>query len=306
LSSPSVLGLTIVSNDTDIPLVSIGMPVFNGAHYLSIALNSILKQTYSNFELIISDNASTDKTEEICLQYASKDPRIKYYRQPQNIGPVKNFLFVLEQANSKYFMWAAADDKKSSNFLEKNVEFLDSNPGYVASTSPTYFYGGSFNEVAMGDGTLDNDCSGQRIKNFYNGWHANARFYSLIRRSELIQFPFKQRGYLGSDWTWVIYLAKKGKLKRLSAGSVELGSSGESNSCNIFKNSRNGITGWFMPFYDLSRDTLFLLKGESLGVYCSVCFSLLRLNLSAIKLQSIYFLVETKFYKNYKRLKSNF
>ena len=303
MSPPSVLDSLSVSNDTGIPLVSIGMPVYNGAHYLSSALDSILKQTYSNFELIISDNASTDKTEEICREYAVNDRRVKYLRQPQNIGPVKNFVFVLEQAKYKYFMWAAADDRKSYDFLEKNLEFLELNPEYVASTSPTHFKGGIFDEVVMGDKSLDDDSSGQRIKNFYNGWHSNARFYSLIRRAELIQFPFKARGYLGSDWSWVIFLAKRGKLKRLNAGFVELGSGGESNSHGIFKDSRNGITGWFIPFYDLASDTLFLLKGESLGIYCSVCSSLVRLNFTAIKLQSLYFLLETNLYKYYKQLK---
>jgi glycosyltransferase involved in cell wall biosynthesis len=298
LESPSV------SSDIGIPSISIGMPVYNGEHFLSGALDSILKQTYHNFQLIISDNASTDKTEEICRKYAANDQRVKYFRQPHNIGAVENFVFVLEQAKSKYFMWAAADDKKSYDFLEKNLEFLNSNPDYVASTSPTHFHGGNFDELTMGDGTLDDDCSGKRIKNFYNGWHANARFYSLIRRAELIQFPFKARGYLGSDWTWVIYLAKQGKLKRLDTGSVELGIGGESNSRGIFKNSRNGITSWFIPFYDLSRDTLFLLRGESLRIYCSVCLSLVRLNFTAIKLQALYFLLDTNFYKYYKQLKS--
>jgi glycosyltransferase involved in cell wall biosynthesis len=280
------------------------MPVYNGAHYISSALDSILKQTYSNFELIISDNASTDNTEEICREYAVNDQRVKYLRQPQNIGPVKNFVFVLEQAKYKYFMWAAVDDKKSYDFLEKNLEFLESKIEYVASICPTHFIGGEFNEVAMGDKSLDDNSSGQRIKNFYNGWHANARFYSLIRREKLIQFPFKDKSYLGSDWTWVIYLAKQGKLKRLNEGFMELGVSGESNSHDFFKNSRNRITDWFIPFNDLSKNTLFFLKGESIGVYISVIFSLMSLNLTAIKLRIMYFVTATNIYKYYNRYKN--
>ena len=155
-------------SDASIPLVSIGMPVYNGADYLSSALDSILKQSYGNFDLIISDNASTDKTEEICRKYAANDPRVQYFRQPINIGAVKNFLVVLEMAKSKYFMWAAADDKKSNDFLEKNLEFLELNPEYVASTSPTHFIGGSYDEVAMGDKSLDHDFFGERIIFFYN------------------------------------------------------------------------------------------------------------------------------------------
>lgn len=304
MNSSLALESIFSSNNAGVPAVSIGMPIYNGAQYLSDALDLILKQTYSNFELIISDNASTDKTEDICRKFTVRDSRIKYFRQPKNLGAVKNFVFVLEQSKFKYFMWAAADDKKSLNFLEKNLEFLESNLEYVASTCPTHFNGGIFNEVAMGDKSLDNESSGERIRNFYNGWHANARFYSLIRRAELINFPFKDRSYLGSDWAWVIYLAKQGKLKRLNEGFVELGSGGDSNSHDIFKKNRNRIACWLMPFYDLSKNTLFFLKGESLGVYCSVCFSLVCLNLRAIKLKSLYFLLGTKIYKYYRRYKS--
>lgn len=98
-------------------LISVGMPVYNGDAFLKDALNSLLAQTYSNLEIIISDNCSTDKTRQICLEYEAKDSRIRYVRQAQNIGATANFNYVLRQARGEYFMWAAHDDRWSPNYV---------------------------------------------------------------------------------------------------------------------------------------------------------------------------------------------
>ena len=92
------------------PTVSIGMPVYNGVPFLNEALDSILAQTYRDFELVISDNASTDETESICRAYAASDPRIRYYRQQENLGAMPNFNRVCELSRGQYFKWAACDD----------------------------------------------------------------------------------------------------------------------------------------------------------------------------------------------------
>jgi glycosyltransferase involved in cell wall biosynthesis len=98
--------------------ITIGMPVFNGEKYINEAIESLLSQTFVDFELVISDNCSTDKTAKICNEYVLKDKRIRYFRQNQNIGALKNFEFVLKYASGEYFMWAACDDKWSKNWLE--------------------------------------------------------------------------------------------------------------------------------------------------------------------------------------------
>jgi glycosyltransferase involved in cell wall biosynthesis len=100
------------------PKVSIGMPVFNGQPYITNAINSLLAQTYKNFELIISDNASTDSTEEICRAYAENDTRISYTRKKNNVGAFSNFQTVLASSTGEYFMWAAADDVWDPTWLE--------------------------------------------------------------------------------------------------------------------------------------------------------------------------------------------
>lgn len=101
-----------------LPKVSIGLPVFNGESFLHESLNSLLGQTCEDFEIIVSDNASTDSTANIIAEYKALDSRIRYVRQPQNIGASENFLFVLSQARAELFMWASHDDIWEENWLE--------------------------------------------------------------------------------------------------------------------------------------------------------------------------------------------
>lgn len=110
------------------PRVSIGLPVFNGENYLQSAVDSILAQTFADFELIISDNASSDRTEPICREYVDRDSRIIYVRQSQNLGAAPNYNFVFQQSRSQYFKWAAHDDVLHPEFLENAVEVLDTRP----------------------------------------------------------------------------------------------------------------------------------------------------------------------------------
>lgn len=111
--------------DTNNPLVSIGVPVFNGEKDISRALDSLLGQDYSNLEIIISDNASEDATPEICAAYAQKDRRIKYYHSEKNLGSVWNFNRVFELSYGKYFMWAAHDDQRKPSFVSECVRKME-------------------------------------------------------------------------------------------------------------------------------------------------------------------------------------
>jgi len=115
------------------PRVSIGVPVFNGEAYLARALDSLLDQTWSDMEIIISDNASSDSTKEICREYASHDPRIRYMRNTVNVGAAKNFNQLVAVAAGEYFKWAAHDDLCGREFLQRCVEVLDRDPSVVLS-----------------------------------------------------------------------------------------------------------------------------------------------------------------------------
>jgi glycosyltransferase involved in cell wall biosynthesis len=119
------------------PSLSIGMPVFNGEKYIEKALDSILKQNYTDFELVISDNASTDHTQQICRAYANMDSRIRYYRNNRNFGAPRNFNRVFELSHGKYFKWAAYDDLLAPEYLEKCIGQLEMDPSIVVCHSKT-------------------------------------------------------------------------------------------------------------------------------------------------------------------------
>ena len=120
------------------PFVTIGMPVYNGGEALRHALDSLLAQTHTNFELIISDNASTDATTQtLTEEYARRDSRIRLIRQPMTQTATENFQFVLEQARGEYFLWAAHDDQWSSNYLEVLAAQLERAPDAILATPRT-------------------------------------------------------------------------------------------------------------------------------------------------------------------------
>ena len=152
-----------------IPRISIGLPVYNGDNFIEQTLDSILSQTYKDFELIISDNASTDKTEKICNLYAEKDKRIRYSRNKENIGGAKNYNKVFALSKGEYFKWAAHDDIISPTFLERCVEALDRDPSIVLCYSKMQY--------------IDKD--GQFLKNYwhrpnYGSLHPFKRFHDFV------------------------------------------------------------------------------------------------------------------------------
>lgn len=113
------------------PELSIGLPVFNGENFLEDALDSILKQDFGDFELIISDNASTDRTDSICRAYAEKDSRIRYFRNHENIGAAGNWNRVFEMSSGKFFKWIAHDDLHEPEFVSQCLEVLKREPSVV-------------------------------------------------------------------------------------------------------------------------------------------------------------------------------
>jgi glycosyltransferase involved in cell wall biosynthesis len=119
------------------PRLSIGLPVYNGEDYLANALDDLLDQSYEGFELIISDNASTDGTAELCRSYAKQDSRIRYIRQPHNIGSAPNHNFVFAQSRGELFKWAAADDLYAQELLQRCVDALDEDRDVVLAHSWT-------------------------------------------------------------------------------------------------------------------------------------------------------------------------
>lgn len=131
-----------------IPRLSIGLPVYNGEVFLAESLDALLGQSFEDFELIISDNASTDATEDICRQYAASDPRICYVRQPRNLGCSWNHNFVVGQARGDLFKWASHDDLYARDLLRRCVDALDEHPDVVLAHSWTALVDGATSDVA--------------------------------------------------------------------------------------------------------------------------------------------------------------
>lgn len=182
------------------PQVSIGLPVYNAGNYLKEALDSILAQTFTDFELIISDNASTDATEKICRDYASQDKRIRYIRNEKNLGGAANFNRVFELASGRYFKWVAHDDRIDREFLWKCVKVLDEDPAVGLCISKA----NRINEYGVIEGTYDFDI---KIDSFlpherFHGLicirHNCIAVYGLMRAGILRKTPLI-KAYAGSD-----------------------------------------------------------------------------------------------------------
>jgi glycosyltransferase involved in cell wall biosynthesis len=214
---------------SDKPLVSIGVPVRNGARFLGQTLDSLLGQTYRDFELIISDNASTDETEAICRDFASQDGRIRYYRVTQDLGLAYNYNFLFKQARGEYFKWAAADDLCEPEYVARCLDVLESDRATVLAYTKTRFIDETQNPVTIHDPGFDLHSSeaSERLRYvIYAGNWVNA-IYGVIRSAALTKTQLLPP-YPGGDYTLLGDLAVAGKfvevpqalfLRRLHAGA---------------------------------------------------------------------------------------
>jgi glycosyltransferase involved in cell wall biosynthesis len=123
--------MTTSGTSVKAPKVSVGLPVYNGERFVSEAIEAVLKQSFGDLELIISDNASSDRTEQICRDYAASDKRVRYYRNSVNVGVNPNYRRVFSLSTAEYFKWVTHDDLQTLDFLEKSVPIMDKDPGIV-------------------------------------------------------------------------------------------------------------------------------------------------------------------------------
>ena len=195
--------------------VSIGMPVFNGEKYLRESIESILDQTYQNFELIISDNASTDRTQEICLEYARKDNRISYYRNDKNLGGPRNYNRVFELSSAEYFKWAAYDDVLAPDFLRKCVNVLDRDPSIVGCHCKTGRidqngnFLGYYNQGLLK--RIDSPKPHERFRDLIGLYYTTTPFHGLYRTSLFAQSQL-HGSYVGADRNLVAELSLMGRI----------------------------------------------------------------------------------------------
>lgn len=212
------------------PLVSIGMPVFNGERTLCPALDSLLGQTFADFELIISDNASTDRTEEICRARAARDARVRYLRQERNIGSHGNFRFVLQQALGQDFMWAAVDDLWAPTFVEENLHILATEPDVVASMSKVRLLPARRDLPADAGGTYPlMGAPEQNVRRYLRNPQFNSRMYALFR-TKAIRESMVPELCLGFDWLVIVRTLRFGKHYEVNKRLFTRNTKGESSS----------------------------------------------------------------------------
>jgi glycosyltransferase involved in cell wall biosynthesis len=236
------------------PRVTLGMPVYNGERFLEETLRALLAQTYTDFEIIISDNASTDATAAVCKRYVAADRRIKYFRETENRGAAWNYNRVVELASGEYFKWAAHDDLITPDYLAKCVAVLDGDPSVVLCCTDDQDIDQHGNEV---DARRQSHISGAERG---SAPKSSVRFRRLIRddydceqvfgliRLDVLRKTKLILPYTDSDRTLLGELGLYGRLyeipERLFLHRQHSGSSGRANPINEGWHAR---AGWFDP-----------------------------------------------------------
>jgi glycosyltransferase involved in cell wall biosynthesis len=194
------------------PLLSIGLFVYNGESFIRKALDSLLGQTFRDFELIISDNASTDRTPEICLEYAAQDPRIRFYQASKNMGAGWNVRRVYFLARGKYFKWAACDDVCGPTFLETCMAALERDPEVVVAHTKTQVVDeqGKFLEDYEWPLATNSPNALTRFRDLLLNDHMCYQIFGVMRMDALKKLP-PQGSYVNSDGVLLAQLGLLGK-----------------------------------------------------------------------------------------------
>ncbi len=194
-----------------------GMPVYNGERYLEDSIVSNLAQTFDDFGLIIADNASTDRTGEICQDYASRDPRIIYIRNPENVGAARNYSKCFEPSNCEYFRWSNGDDLIDPTLISECVEVLDKHEDVVLAYGKTRLIDGEgqLMENYNDNLHLDQDNPADRFIDCRQRIGLSHVLYGLMRRDLLAQTALFGN-FVASDINLIIELALYGKFHELT------------------------------------------------------------------------------------------
>lgn len=263
------------------PLVSIGLPVYNGERSIGGAIGALLGQSFGDFELVVSDNASTDGTETICRALAAQDPRVRYIRQSYNLGATGNFRFVLDQARGRYYTWAAADDLRTPDFLADNVAFLEEHPEYVASTCPNCFEGDEGETDRIVRFALAGNLEERYLTFLRHCWQSHGIFYSLMRTDVIRQCEIPGQSFTAADWAIDFFLASRGCINRTREGLTVFGRDGVSSRAGAWRAFRNQPLELLLPLYRFTHYALRLMKPLPLRAWWAVFVALIRLNFKA-------------------------
>jgi hypothetical protein len=201
----------MTSRAPKIPRVSIGVAVYNGGRFVAETLDSLLAQTYRDFELIICDNCSTDRTEEICRSYVDRDPRVRYHRNAENIGAPRNFNLAFTLSRGEYFKWSGADDLCARDMLERCIAILDQRSNVVLAYPKTRLIDENGATLGDYDDRLDLHFKTphERLSHLlWNLWLCNAAFG--VVRSSAMKRTRCFGAYPNSDLVFLVELALQG------------------------------------------------------------------------------------------------
>jgi len=273
------------------------MPVYNSEKFIRNAIESLLSQTFGDFELVISDNASTDSTLIICQDYAIRDNRVHCIHQMKNMGAVWNYNFVLQNAKSKYFMWAAADDIWEPTFIEKNILNLENNSNLVASISEIQFYfeeklnlssievPKKYEMVHPITGTYE-----QRVEFLFN-FNRPQCFYAIYR-TDALQSKIIHKAFGSWDYAVILNALKHGEIGVINELLFYMyrGHKKPNSKISLVESmkvmeSQNmqdlGLTGIYFPFLPL---TIWCMKNLGLKIILKNLVRFIKMNYRAERL----------------------
>lgn len=248
-----------MNNSQDIltvePLVSVGIPTYNRPEGLRRTLECITGQTYRNLEIIISDNCSEgDQTQRVAEEFIRNDPRIRYYRQEKNTGPMFNFQFVLAQATGDYFMWAADDDEWDVTCIEKCLgEFFKNSSLSLCYSEALKKNTDGTTELFSSDITTTGMQRIPGIKKVLLNQYRNIEFYGLMKTWIARGYQFTNS--FGDDQIFIIYLALWGEIAKTTPalfinGPGFAGTSAKNAVQSLSLNRLNVYFGYIFLFFN--------------------------------------------------------
>lgn len=197
-------------SSTRAPLVSIGVPVFNGERHVGRAIDSLRQQGFADFEVLLCDNGSTDRTRAICEAYVAEDERFKYFGSDMNHGPSWNFQRCLDKARGTYFMWLASDDYLDPQYVGTCIEGLEANADAALASGRVVYQSVGRTATSPPIVAAAQDSPLSRILSYALNVGDNGTFYGVYRRKLVANLGLVR--ILGGDWLWMFEVAAIGKI----------------------------------------------------------------------------------------------
>jgi glycosyltransferase involved in cell wall biosynthesis len=210
---PSGADSTTATSNSMSPRVSLALPVYNGERFIADSIRSILSQDHPDFELVITDNASTDTTADICREFAAADSRIRYFRNERNLGAGPNYNLGFHLSTGEYFKWCSSDDLLSPNFIGACLRVLETNPQVALAYGTTHSIDQDGNEIPLVGSTMPDtrdDDPAHRFRNIVNRVGTCYEIFGMFRRQQL-SLSSLHRPYYGSDRALLVEMSLFGQ-----------------------------------------------------------------------------------------------